>query len=417
MSKFQARPRIVFAAPIPPFPLDGGGPIRMHRLLTGLAKSFDVTLVTFEHHPESGRPHCRKDELQERLPGVEVEVVGGIGPRPTGSGLAARAAAILSPHSSAWRPYLRLAGFRDAVRRAAERTSASLVHFDLDAVGMFGPLPGCVNVYAPHNIEHRILRANAKLVRGRKRLWSELNWRKLRREERRTWQSMDLCLAVSERDAEQMRAGGARRVEICPNGTDPVKPLPLPSRNPGEPLRILFVGNGRYEPNARGLSWFVSEVLPRITATLPARLDVVGHPPERPIQSPQVTFAGLVPGVEPWYERAHVVVVPIFEGSGTRLKIPEALAYGRPVVSTSLGAEGLPVEPDKHFLQADDPESFARAVVELAEECEDVDNRQLVRMLDGGRATVTRLFWPKIVAQLIDLYRTEIDRVGRSTRP
>ncbi len=200
-----------------------------------------------------------------------MELVAGIGPRAARSSLAARARGILSPHSSAWRPYLQLPAMREALVRTRERSGASLVHFDLYAVGLFGPLPGCVNVYAPHNVEHRILRAEARHAEGRRRLWSELNWRKLRREERRTWRSMDLCLAVSEQDAEQMRAGGARRVEICPNGTDAVERLPAPVRGSGDPLRILFVGNGGYPPNARGLQWFVSEVLPRVGNALPVR--------------------------------------------------------------------------------------------------------------------------------------------------
>ncbi len=265
--------RIVFVSPIPPFPLDGGGPIRIRRLLTGLSKSFDVTLITFEHHPRSGRPHCERGELQERLPEVDVETVTGIGPEPEGRSLAARAGSIVSPHSTAWRPYLRLSEFGDLVKTVAKKKSASLVHFDFQAVGLFGPVAGCLNVYAPHNVSYRILRANATRVRGRRRLWQELNWRKLRREEQVTWRSMDLCVAVSNVDAEWMRVGGAKRVEICPNGTDPVESLPLPSRKPDETCQILFVGNGRYEPNAQGVKWFVSEVLPRITASVPARLE------------------------------------------------------------------------------------------------------------------------------------------------
>jgi glycosyltransferase involved in cell wall biosynthesis len=219
---------------------------------------------------------------------------------------------------------------------------------------------------------------------------------------------MDLCLAVSPLDAEQMRAGGARRVELCPNGTDPVAPLPLPSRDPAEPVRLLFIGKGCYEPYERGLRWLVSEVLPRIRATMPVSLDVVGAPPANPARAPGVRYAGVVDSVRPWYERAHVAIVPVFEGSGTRLKIPEALAYGRPVVSTSLGAEGLPLAAGDHYLQADDAAGFASAVIETARACEEPE-RRLVPTLSAGRASIEELYWPTILRRLVDLYGGELE--------
>jgi polysaccharide biosynthesis protein PslH len=205
-----------------------------------------------------------------------------------------------------------------------------------------------------------------------------------------------------------MRDGGARRVEVCPNGTDPVTPLPLPRREPGEPLRLVFVGMGRYEPNARGIEWFVSQVLPRIRSAIPVSLDVVGQPPPRPVNAPGVRYVGAVESLEPSYERAHVAIVPVFEGSGTRLKIPEALAYGRPIVSTSLGAEGLPVSAGTHFWQADDAPGFASAVLEAGRACEHPE-RRLAPMLSAGHAAIEALQWPNIVGQLIDLYGREIE--------
>ncbi len=100
--------------------------------------------------------------------------------------------------------------------------------------------------------------------------------------------------------------------------------------------------------------------------------------------------------------------MPVFEGSGTRLKIPEALAYGRPVVSTSLGAEGLPLTAGDHYLQADDAASFASAVIETARACEEPE-RRLVPMLSAGRAAIEELYWPTILRRLVDLYGGEIE--------
>ncbi len=142
-------------------------------------------------------------------------------------------------------------------------------------------------------------------------------------------------------------------------------------------------------------------------------LDVVGHPPPGLGGDPRVHCAGVVPRVAPWYERAQVAIVPVFEGSGTRLKIPEALAYGRPVVSTSLGAEGLPLKAGEHFMRADDPDSFAQAILSLARGERGIDVR-MGRMLDAGRDAASKLFWPEIVTRLSRLYRDVIaDEGGR----
>ena len=102
-----------------------------------------------------------------------------------------------------------------------------------------------------------------------------------------------------------------------------------------------------------------------VQARVPAEFDVVKYPPERPVTADGVRYIGPVASVEEWYERAHVAVVPVFEGSGTRLKIVEAMAKGRPVVSTRLGAEGLPIQAPKHYHQADDSEGFAAAILTL----------------------------------------------------
>src|SRR4030081_631065 len=99
---------------------------------------------------------------------------------------------------------------------------------------------------------------------------------------------MAFSLAVSEPDARAMREGGARRVELCPNGAPPVERLPLPARSAGEPLKLLFVGTGRYLPNERGIAWFVRDVLPRIEARVPVIVEVVGHPPPRAVKAPGV---------------------------------------------------------------------------------------------------------------------------------
>jgi glycosyltransferase involved in cell wall biosynthesis len=144
-----------------------------------------------------------------------------------------------------------------------------------------------------------------------------------------------------------------------------------------------------------------------VQARVHATLDVVGNPPPDPVQAPGVTYVGRVAEVRGWYERAHVAIVPVFEGSGTRLKIVEAMALGRPIVSTRLGAEGLPISSPEHYLQADDPAAFATALVEMARWCS-VGDPKLANMLTSARAAAEPLFWPRIVEQLCEVYRRAI---------
>ena len=401
------RPRLVFACRRTPWPLDSGARIRTNRLLSGLAESFDTALVTFEHHPDSPEGHCSPEELRAALPGVEVVTVPGLGPGKR----RAQLFSLVRPQSWEFGRF-RLPALQRALAETIVRRRPGLVHLDDPAVAPLAPLGGPALAYAPHNVEHQILRGVAAASSGPRRAFAELEWRKLAREERRLWRTMPLCLAVSELDAEAMRAGGAARVELCPNGTDPA-PFAPPRRRSGEPLRLLFVGSANYEPYRLGLEWLIAEVLPRVREQMPAELDIVGGPPKRRLEAPGVRWAGTVESVAHWYQAAHVAVVPVFQGSGTRLKVVEAMAYGRPVVSTRLGAEGLPVRPGEHYLESDEPDGFARALIRVGEDCAAGDG-ELPGRLERAREAIEPLFWPRIVAALAELYRAEMAGSGRS---
>ncbi len=224
--------------------------------------------------------------------------------------------------------------------------------------------------------------------------------RKLRLEERRVWNQVDLNFAVSEHDAGVMRSQTATPVELCPNGTDPVRPAPLRERHSGDPVRLVFVGSCAYSPYERGLAWFGAEVLPLTRGRWPVQFDVVGQPPRRPPTAPEVTHRGYVDEVRSWYRNADAVVVPVFEGSGTRLKLVEAAAHGRPIVTTALGAEGLPLEPNRHFLRAESAQEFAEQIERVA-----AGDPSLAPMTEAARAAVQPLLWPGISARLCDRYR------------
>src|SRR5207244_4514318 len=153
----------------------------------------------------------------------------------------------------------------------------------------------------------------------------------------------------------------------------------------------------------RGLLWFLENVLPLVRQVVPTVLDVVGSR-RRPLPRIEgVAYHGRVPSVIPFYEQAHVAVVPVLYGSGTRLKVLEAMALGRPVVSTTLGTEGLPVTGGVHYLAADDETSFAHALVQLSGDYA-VAETSIETMLAQARSAITPLFWPRIVSRLAETY-------------
>jgi polysaccharide biosynthesis protein PslH len=399
------RPRLLFAARRAPYPLDHGAAIRTYQLLSGLAASFDTVAVMLAHHPDSPDGLSRPDELVQLLPDIEFVLVPGAGPGKR----TAQASSLRHRDSWTWSRY-RTSAFASALARAAADHRPDVIHFDDLGVAQSGPLAGPLNVYCSHNVEYRILDRGALVGSPPRRLFNAVEARKVRREEQSTWRSMDLCLAVSPLDAAAMEAGGARAVEVCPNGVEPVERLPLQPLAPQEPLRLLFVGSGSYAPYERGLAWLVREVLPRVRRETPVVFDVVGIPPARPVAGEGVRYVGRVPTVRPHYETANVFVVPMFEGSGTRLKIIEAAAYGRPVVSTAVGAEGLPLSPGEHYLQADAPDAFAAAVLELDRWWRDPLGVELERMVASARAAILPLTWPRVVERLRLLYASELAR-------
>ena len=214
----------------------------------------------------------------------------------------------------------------------------------------------------------------------------------------------DRCLAVSEIEAQRLRAvvpGTA--VSLVPNGVDTAALRPLPEAAASK--RLIFVGHLRYPPNVDAVRFLANRILPALRARIPeARLTVVGDGVPGVLGEfagrNDIELVGRVPCPLPYYQDAHVAVVPLRAGGGTRLKILEAMALGRPVVSTSLGCEGLAVEHGKHLLIADRADDFAAAVARLLS-----DRALATRLTLQARALVEKDYdWTGIADRLLRVY-------------
>jgi len=221
-------------------------------------------------------------------------------------------------------------------------------------------------------------------------------WLTYRVYEPRLVRSVDCCVFMSERDAELVAAAAPLgRKLVVPVGVEVGPLLPLPD----EP-EVLFVGSLAHLPNQQGVRWLLQEVWPRLQRLVPgARLTIVGRePPAELVERARLAgaaLAGDVPDVRPYYARARAVVVPIRSGGGIRVKLLEALAMGRPVATTPLGAEGLPLRPGEHALFADGAGELAAAMARLL-----TDRVLAERLAANGHALVAREFgWQALAAR------------------
>lgn len=243
------------------------------------------------------------------------------------------------------------------------------------------------------NLEYEVMERSAAQARSvARRLHYTLEASVLKRVELGLLARADLVSLTSERERDALRALlPTARIVVTPNGVDSQAFAPDPARRETRG-RVIFTGSMDYHPNEQAAHYFADAIWPRVRAAVPeATWYLVGaNPPasfKRLAAAPGVTVTGSVPETQPYLAEAAVAVAPLLVGGGTRLKILEAFAMGKAVVTTSLGCEGLDVVPGEHLLVADEPRAFAEAVVRLLG-----DDRERARLGAAGRALVERAY-------------------------
>ncbi|MBY0273951.1 glycosyltransferase family 4 protein [Candidatus Binatia bacterium] len=211
----------------------------------------------------------------------------------------------------------------------------------------------------------------------------------------------DVLLVASEQDRARLERAGGARILVAPNVVRaPAIAPPLPSASPH---RILFVGGLDYAPNRDAVAWLVREIVPALARhDAPSwELHLVGtggHSllAELGVHDARVIAHDTVPDVTPHLARARAVVVPLRAGGGTRIKVLEALAHARPVVSTTLGAEGLELQGGRHLLIGDDAATIAGHLATLLR-----DGDLATRLGMAGRARVAAAYSPEALARAL----------------
>jgi len=223
-----------------------------------------------------------------------------------------------------------------------------------------------------HNVEAAIWKRHYEVQKNAaKRFYLHGQWRKMQRFERAICRQVNRVISVSEADSETMEKDyGLAKVYDVPTGVD-VDFFRPSAAVPMQPNSLVFTGSMDWLPNEDAINYFTQQILPLIRNSIPeVSITVVGRNPSPKLQElgrrdSSVTVTGRVDDVRPYIERAAAYIVPLRIGGGTRLKIYEAMAMERAVVSTTVGAEGLPLTSGKEILIADTPAAFAESVVRL----------------------------------------------------
>jgi glycosyltransferase involved in cell wall biosynthesis len=344
-----------------PFPPRWGFGTRVYQLMRQIASRHDATLLCYAAPGDEN-----VERLRQEFP---VEVVH----RPKQRVLRKRASQLRSLASrvpyDVWTTHSR--EMQGVIDRLCAEHGFEIVQLESTLLELFRFPPESQIVLDEHNVDYEVYARMHETERSPlRRAFYRSQERRFVRFEQRSWQRVAAVVATSEREAEIMRRHAPDTlVTAVPNGVD-VEYF-RPDSAPVEPGTLVFNGVLDYRPNLDGVNFLVDEVLPLVREHRPdVKVSVVGRGSESAVEALRrrgVDATGEVPDVRPYLQGAEVVVVPIRMGSGTRLKVVEGLALGKPVVSTTLGCEGVNVRDGEHLLIGDTAEVFALQILHLFE--------------------------------------------------
>ena len=382
-------------------PLDTGGKIRSFNILLRLRDRHSVTLLSYYG---GARDPEYEAALLQLFPGSQVICTT----TPESHGIAGLLDYIFrlprpAPHSVSKFTHTTV---REAVAHQLSGDGFDVAVCDFLAASLNFPreLPiPCV--LFQHNVESSLWRRMAAIESNPvKKPFYVIESLKMSRYERRTLARFQHIIAVSEHDRQQMLEMEPEcGITVVPTGVDTVHFQVAPPSS-AKPPRIVFIGSMDWEPNIDAALYFCTKIWPRVRAEFPdAIFQIVGRNPFRSVQrlaSPSVQVTGSVPSVTEYLRDATVVVVPLRIGGGTRLKIFEAMAMGKAVVSTSIGAEGLRVQNGRDVIVADGAVSFANAILLL------LHDASMRRRLEQAAVQVAAQYdWSLVVEHFVETLR------------
>jgi len=398
-------------------PVDTGGKIRSYNLLRCLAANHSVTLLSYYGGLRDVKYEAA---IAKEFPGASTIHTAALEAN-TFLQVADYLRCLLQSA-----PYA-VSKFTRSSVRAAVAAMISKGAFDIavcDFLSASLNFPDRANtpcVLFQHNVESSLWSRMAKTeTNPLKKLSFSVESAKMRRYESKALKKFYHIIAVSEQDRRQMRElDPEAEISVVPTGVD-ITAFPVAASSSADPPRIVFTGSMDWEPNIDAAVHFCRDIWPRILKEFPqAIFQIVGRNPHAKVQrlaSSSIQVIGTVPSVAPYLACATVVVVPLRIGGGTRLKIFEALATGKAMVSTSIGAEGLDVQSGRDLILADAPDAFAEAVLLLLRE-----SSLRRRYEESATRLAAQYDWSRVSARFVEVLQTTIQNaaqaVTRSTVP
>jgi glycosyltransferase involved in cell wall biosynthesis len=365
------RPRLVFLSTRYLFPTDSGGKIRTVNVLRGMkGGAFEIILAS--PLPEGARTvdPSETHDICDRFVGWPAAARGPLFRWTRMRHLVSRLPVAVATDASE--------PGRQATAKELERRPDVLV-LDFPHAAVLAPPPYPLSsVMFTHNAEAEIFHRHAQIARNplKRAIWRN-QAEKMARYERELLPQFTAVVAVADRDRQYFQEKyGVANVSVIPTGVDLdyftySQTSQLAAAEGGT---VVFTGSMDWIANIDGIEFFMDAVWPAVCRARPhARCVIVGRSPPRPLVERALSrglnweFTGFVEDVRPFVHNAHVYVIPLRVGGGTRIKVYEAMAMGCPVVSTGIGVEGLPVEHGRHFLRADSAAAMAAAVLSLLE--------------------------------------------------
>lgn len=359
--------RVLLISQMVVYPADAGPKVKTLQALRHLAARHEVTYCAFARTPAE---HQQADALRPLCHRIETVQLS----RSRVSDIGYLAASLASGESFLLRRDDRVE-MRAAVRRLLAEERIEVIHVDqLNMMQFVPPEWGSPIVLDEHNaVWLRVERLRAHAPDPIRRWLLGREARLIRTAEADACQRADVVLAVSEQDREALRAITSDDVNItvAPIAVDVAHYAPIREARAPQPDRLLTIGTMFSPPNCEGVAWWLREGYERLRGLRPQVIyDIVGPRPPASLRAlasrrPGARLHGYVADPAPFWTGASVLAVPLLSGGGVRVKILEAMASGVPIVSTSVGCEGLGVRDDEHLLIADTPEAFAQACARL----------------------------------------------------
>ena len=388
-----------------PYPLDSGKKLRTFHLLKRLADKYDITILCYG---KLSFDKAKVEYLKEL--GIKVILVEDNRIRKWSLGFYMQMLLEIFSTNPFTVNYHYSKNMQEQIFSFLEKEDFDLVQCEWTPYAKyFDKIDRLPKILSAHNVEwmqwKRFFQCQANPL---KKIYAYLQWKRMFNFEKRECPKFDHCVAVSKKDADLLLSYGAKAASVVENGVDIAYFTPLQTQVISHSM--VFTASMDAFSNQDGVEYFVKSIFPKIKQALPSvSFTAVGRNPSKNIYKlaeghPEIKITGTVNDVRPFIAESSLYIVPLRVGGGSRLKILEAMAMGKAVISTTMGVEGLEMTPNKNVIIADKPEDFAQKAIEL------LSSRELCQNLgsEGRKLIEEKYSWDKIAGKLGEVWEKAI---------